>query len=50
MANGVKHLLQFGPYRVDPEDRSCAVRIRFLSLPKLFDLLLILVESRADVG
>lgn len=50
MAYGVKHLLEFGPYRVDPERRLLLRDQNTVPLsPKAFDLLLILVEHSGDV-
>jgi TolB-like protein/DNA-binding winged helix-turn-helix (wHTH) protein len=50
MANGVKHLLEFGPYRVDPEHRLLLRGPEPVPLsPKAFDLLLVLVERSGEV-
>jgi eukaryotic-like serine/threonine-protein kinase len=50
MANGVKHLLEFGPYRVDPEHRLLLRGPDPIPLsPKAFDLLLVLVERSGEV-
>ena len=50
MANGVKHLLEFGPYRVDPEHRLLLRGQNPVSLsPKAFDLLLVLVQRSGEV-
>jgi DNA-binding winged helix-turn-helix (wHTH) protein len=50
MANGVKDLLEFGPYCVDPEHRLLLRGQDPVPLtPKAFDLLLVLLEWRADV-
>jgi eukaryotic-like serine/threonine-protein kinase len=50
MANGVKHLLEFGCYRVDPDHRLLLRGPNPVSLsPKAFDLLLVLLERRGEV-
>lgn len=50
MANGVKHLLEFGPYRVDPEHRLLLRGQNPVPLsPKAFDLLLVLLERSGEV-
>jgi TolB-like protein/DNA-binding winged helix-turn-helix (wHTH) protein len=50
MANGVKHLLEFGPYRADPERRLLLRGQNPVALsPKAFDLLLVLLERSGEV-
>jgi eukaryotic-like serine/threonine-protein kinase len=50
MANGVKHLLEFGPYRVDAEHRLLLRGHDAVPLsPKAFDLLLVLLERSGEV-
>jgi eukaryotic-like serine/threonine-protein kinase len=50
MANGVKHLLEFGPYRVDAGRRLLMRGQDPVSLsPKAFDLLLVLLERNGEV-
>lgn len=50
MANGVKHLLEFGPYRVDSERRLLLRGQDPVPLsPKAFDLLTVLVERSGEV-
>jgi DNA-binding winged helix-turn-helix (wHTH) protein len=45
MDNAVKHLLEFGPFRLDPEQRLLLREQQPVPLsPKAFDLLLILVQ------
>jgi eukaryotic-like serine/threonine-protein kinase len=50
MANAVKHLLEFGPFRVDPEQRLLLRDQEAISLsPKAFDLLLVLIQHSGQV-
>ncbi|MGO9088225.1 MAG: winged helix-turn-helix domain-containing protein [Candidatus Sulfotelmatobacter sp.] len=50
MDNAVKHLLEFGPFRVDPEQRVLLRDQEPIPLsPKAFDLLLALVERSGQV-
>jgi DNA-binding winged helix-turn-helix (wHTH) protein/tetratricopeptide (TPR) repeat protein len=50
MGNGVKQLLEFGPFRVDPEQRLLLREEQPVSLsPKAFDLLLVLLEHSGHV-
>jgi len=50
MGNTVKHLLEFGPFRVDPEQRTLWRDQEPIPLsPKAFDLLLTLVERNGQV-
>jgi TolB-like protein/DNA-binding winged helix-turn-helix (wHTH) protein len=50
MANAVKQLLEFGPYRIDPEQRLLLRDQQPISLsPKAFDLLLVLVQRSGQV-
>jgi DNA-binding winged helix-turn-helix (wHTH) protein/tetratricopeptide (TPR) repeat protein len=50
MGNGVKQLLEFGPFRVDPEQRLLLREEQPISLsPKAFDLLLVLLEHSGRV-
>src|SRR5580700_3431693 len=50
MGNGVKQLLEFGPFRVDPEQRLLLREEQPISLsPKAFDLLLVLLEHSGHV-
>ncbi len=50
MGNAVKQLLEFGPYRLDLEQRLLLRDQQPISLsPKAFDLLLVLVQHRGQV-
>jgi DNA-binding winged helix-turn-helix (wHTH) protein/tetratricopeptide (TPR) repeat protein len=50
MDNAVKHLLEFGPFRLDPEQRLLLREQRSIPLsPKAFDLLLILVQRSGQL-
>jgi len=50
MDNDVKHLLEFGPFRVDPEERLLLRDQQAIPLPpKAFDLLLALLERSGHV-
>jgi len=50
MDNVVKHLLVFGPFRLDPEQRLLLRDQRPIPLsPKAFDLLLVLVQRRGQL-
>jgi eukaryotic-like serine/threonine-protein kinase len=50
MPNAVKHLLEFGPFRVDPEQRLLQRDQETVSLsPKAFDLLLVLIQHSGQV-
>lgn len=50
MANGTRHLLEFGPYRIDPEHRLLLRGESVVPLaPKAFDLLLVLIEHGGEV-
>lgn len=50
MANGVKHFLEFGPYRVDSERRLLLRGQAPVPLsPKAFDLLVVLIERTGEV-
>ena len=46
MDNSVKHLLEFGPFRIDPEQRLLLRDEQPIPLsPKAFDLLLVLFQE-----
>ena len=50
MSNEVKHLLEFGPFRIDPEQRLLLREQQPIPLsPKAFDLLLTLVQRSGQV-
>ena len=50
MENDLKHLLEFGPFRVDPEQRLLLREEEAIPLaPKAFDLLLILLERSGQI-
>src|SRR5271170_5748680 len=50
MSNAVKHLLEFGPFRIDPEQRLLLRDQQAIPLsPKAFDLLLTLVQHSGQV-
>jgi eukaryotic-like serine/threonine-protein kinase len=50
MPNLVKHLLEFGPFRLDPEQRLLLRDEQSISLsPKAFDLLLVLIQHSGQV-
>jgi DNA-binding winged helix-turn-helix (wHTH) protein len=50
MDNPVKHLLEFGPFRIDPEQRLLWRDQQPVALsPKAFDLLLVLIERAGQV-
>ena len=50
MSNTVKHLLEFGPFRIDPEQRRLFRDQQPVPLsPKAFDLLLLLAERSGQV-
>jgi Tol biopolymer transport system component/DNA-binding winged helix-turn-helix (wHTH) protein len=50
MGNAVKQLLEFGPFRVDPEQRLLLRNQQPIPLsPKAFDLLLVLVQRSGQV-
>jgi len=50
MDSGVKHLLEFGPFRIDPEQRLLSREDQPIPLsPKAFDLLLFLTERGGQV-
>jgi DNA-binding winged helix-turn-helix (wHTH) protein len=50
MGNAVKQLLEFGPFRLDPEQRLLLRAQTPIPLsPKAFDLLLILVQHSGEV-
>src|SRR5215471_4951405 len=50
MSNTVKHLLEFGPFRIDPEQRRLFRNQQPVPLsPKAFDLLLLLAERSGQV-
>jgi hypothetical protein len=50
MDNAVKHLLEFGPFRLDPEQRLLLREQQSIPLsPKAFDLLLILVQRSGQL-
>ena len=50
MGNAVKQLLEFGPFRVDPEQRLLLRDQQPIPLsPKAFDLLLVLVQRNGEV-
>lgn len=50
MGNAVKHLLEFGPFRLDPEQRVLLRDQEPIALsPKAFDLLLVLVQRSGQV-
>jgi Tol biopolymer transport system component/DNA-binding winged helix-turn-helix (wHTH) protein len=50
MGNAVKQLLEFGPFRIDPEQRLLFRDQQAISLPsKTFDLLLVLVQHSGQV-
>ena len=50
MANAVKQLLEFGPFRVDPEQRLLVRDEQpILVSPKAFDLLLILLQRNGQI-
>jgi DNA-binding winged helix-turn-helix (wHTH) protein len=50
MGNAVKQLLEFGPFRLDPEQRLLLRAQTPIPLsPKAFDLLLILVQRSGEV-
>jgi DNA-binding winged helix-turn-helix (wHTH) protein/Tol biopolymer transport system component len=50
MSNTVKHLLEFGPFRIDPEQRQLFRDQEPVPLsPKAFDLLLLLAERSGQV-
>jgi DNA-binding winged helix-turn-helix (wHTH) protein len=50
MGNAVKHLLEFGPFRLDPEQRVLLRDQEPIPLsPKAFDLLLVLVQRSGQV-
>jgi eukaryotic-like serine/threonine-protein kinase len=50
MPNPVKHLLEFGPFRVDSEQRLLLRDKEAISLsPKAFDLLLVLIQHSGQV-
>jgi eukaryotic-like serine/threonine-protein kinase len=50
MDNTVKHLLEFGPFRLDPEQRLLLREQQPVPLsPKAFDLLLILVQRSGQL-
>ena len=50
MGNAIKQLLEFGPFRVDPEQRLLLRDLQPIALsPKAFDLLLVLVSRSGQV-
>jgi DNA-binding winged helix-turn-helix (wHTH) protein/tetratricopeptide (TPR) repeat protein len=50
MDHPVKHLLEFGPFRIDPEQRLLSKDAQSIPLsPKAFDLLLVLVQRGGRV-
>jgi DNA-binding winged helix-turn-helix (wHTH) protein len=50
MDNSVKHLLEFGPFRIDPEQRLLLRDQQPIPLsPKAFDLLLVLAQRGEQV-
>jgi DNA-binding winged helix-turn-helix (wHTH) protein len=50
MGNAVKHLLEFGPFRIDPEQRLLLRDQQAIPLsPKAFDLLLALVQHSGQL-
>jgi eukaryotic-like serine/threonine-protein kinase len=50
MDNPVKHLLEFGPFRIDPEQRLLLRDEQPVALsPKAFDLLMVLIQSGGQI-
>jgi Tol biopolymer transport system component/DNA-binding winged helix-turn-helix (wHTH) protein len=50
MSNGIKHLLEFGPFRIDPDQRQLWRDRQPIPLsPKAFDLLLVLAQRSGQV-
>src|SRR3984885_971536 len=50
MDNPVKHLLEFGPFRIDPEQRLLLRDEQPVALsPKAFDLLMVLIQSDGQI-
>ena len=50
MKNGLRHFYEFGPFRIDPYDRTLFREGKPVPLtPKSFDMLLVLVENRGCV-